>query len=517
MKKIYLFIAIIFLFFTLTMSGQTVKWLMQPDYDSISYYSQDIFKCLKDNKIHLIDLSGKPLLAQDADSVTDFTEGYALVLNKKGADFQLKGYLDEESHDFIAVNGNYYTTSYSHFSEGLLAVADEKGHQGYLDTRGHVSIPCTLKKARPFVQGWACVESMKEGTVFIDKEGSYMIVQFHLGKLSIATNFNEKGEALVGYTKNGQNDFAVINTSGKTIRNYTNRKGKPYRDYDFAFNEGVPDIIPKHNETPIFDSNISVFSSHGLYGYKNNSQDILVLPQFSHAGRFYDNCAIVAHNGRYGVVTLAKGKITSTIEDSDITIKGNKTTEFHYTLNLPETTNPNHLQVRFDDGDGVLKPIQLQQNTYAFIPNVDKNANTCTFRAEVEMDGLKLWEETITKKINRVVTATLEFSAPFKATEYAGADNSLRVKTIVNNKTDAPVKVSVHFALTFQSGSKNSLSSDLSPKEATLSPGEKKEFSITFKVNERETVKTSVTVKADQQSIGTKTSSIVLKPFDLIE
>ena len=224
MKKSFFSIVIIFLFSTLTMSGQTVKWLMQPDYDSICYYSKDIFKCSKDNKIQLIDLSGKPLLAMDADSVTDFAEGFALVLNKKGADFQLKGYLDEEHHDFIAVNGNFLTTYYSHFSEGLLAVADEKGRQGYLDTRGHVSIPCNLKKARPFVQGWACVESMKEGTVFIDKEGSYMIVQFHLGKLSIATNFNEKGEALVGYTENGQNDFAVINTSGKTIRNYTNRK-----------------------------------------------------------------------------------------------------------------------------------------------------------------------------------------------------------------------------------------------------------------------------------------------------
>lgn len=517
MKISFFSIVIIFLFSTLTMSGQTVKWLMQPDYDSICYYSKDIFKCSKDNKIQLIDLSGKPLLAMDADSVTDFAEGFALVLNKKGADFQLKGYLDEEHHDFIAVNGNFHTTYYSHFSEGLLAVADEKGRQGYLDTRGHVSIPCNLKKARPFVQGWACVESMKEGTVFIDKEGSYMIVQFHLGKLSIATNFNEKGEALVGYTENGQNDFAVINTSGKTIRNYTNRKGKPYRDYDFAFKEGVPDITPERNETPIFNPNISVFSSNGLFGYKNHSQDVIVLPQFSHAGRFTDNCAIVAHNGRYGVITLVEGNISSTIEDSDISIKGNKTTEFNYTLNVPETIDPNHLQVRFDNGDGELRPVQLSQSIYDFIPYIDKNANTCTIRAEVEMDGLKLWEESITKKINRIPTSTIEFNAPYKATEYAGADNSLRVKTIVTNKTDEPVKVSVSFALTFQSGSKNSLSSDLSPKDATLSPGEKKEFSITFKVNERESVKTSVTVKAGQQSIGTKTSNIVLKPFDLIE
>lgn len=516
MKKNFFLILIFVIFAIPTLSAQTVKWLLQPEYDTISHYSKDVFKCLKDNKIQLLDISGKALLPSEADSVTNYTEGFALVLNRRGTDYQLKGLFTEDSHDFIAIDGTFFATFYSHFSEGLLVVADEKGNQGYLNTRGVVSIPCTFKKARPFVKGWACVESRKEGTAYIDQDGTYMIVQFHLGKLSIGTNFNEKGEALVGYTENGQNDFAVINTSGKTIRNYTNRKGKPYRDYDFAFNEGVPELMPRQNEAPEFEANISVYPSNGLYGYKNNNS-VIMPPQFSHAGRFADNCAIVALHNRYGVVNLVEGNFSSSIENTDISIRSNKTTDFHYTLTIPETLNPNQLQVRFDDGDGVMRPVQLKQNTYAFTPIVDKNATTCTFKAEVEMEGLKLWEETITKKVNRIATSTIEFSAPSKASEYAGADNSLRVRTIVTNKTDAPAKVSVVFAVNFRSGSKNSLASDLSAKEATLAPGERKEFSITFKVNERETVKTSVTVKTGQQSIGTKASNIELKPFDLIE
>jgi hypothetical protein len=516
-KHFYILIAFV-LFSVFTTSAQTVKWLSQPDYDTISYYNKDIFKCSKNDKIQLVDISGKRLLPLEADSITDFTEGLALVLNKKGADFQIIGYLVEENHDFIEVNGSFFATFYSHFSEGLLAVADEKGNQGYLNTRGVNSIPCKFKKTRPFVHGWACVESQKERTVFIDKEGSYMIVQFHYGDLSIGTNFNEKGEALVGYTKNGQNDFAVINPSGRAIRTYTKRKGKPYRDYDFAFNEGVPDITPTRNDTPTFDSIASLYYSDGLYGYKNNDQDIIVPAQFSYAGLFADDCAIVAIDGKYGIIALVEGNFSSSIENSDILIRSNKITEFHYTLNIPETLDPTLLQVKFDNGDGTLKPIQLEQNTYTFTPFVGKNAKTCAIKAEIGMDGLLLWEETIMKKVNRTPTAALDFSAPSKATEYAGSDNHLKVKTIVTNKSDKPQKVSVTFASpVFQSGSKNSLASDLSNQEATLSVGEKKEFSITFKVNERETVKTSVTVKIGQQTIGTKTSNIELKPFDLIE
>lgn len=518
MKKRFSFVVVIILFSAFTMSAQTVKWLSQPNYDTISYYSKDIFKCSKNNKIQLVDISGKWLLPSDSDSITDFTEGLALVLNKKGDDFQIIGYLTEESHDIIEVNGNFFATYYSHFSEGLLAVADEKGNQGYLNTEGVNTIPCKFLKTRPFVHGWACVEDKKERTVFIDKEGSYLIVQFHYGDLSIGTNFNEKGEALVGYTKNAQSDFAIINTSGRIIRTYTNRKGKPYRDYDFAFNEGVPDVSPRHNETPVFNANDSVYFSNGLYGYKNNDQEIIAPAQFSYAGLFADDCAIVALADGYGIIALVEGDFSSSIENSDILIRSNKIMEFHYTLNIPETLDPKLLQVRFDNGDGILKSIQLEQNTYTFTPHVGKNAKTCEIRIEVGMEGLLLWEETIIKKVNRTPVASFDFTAPSKAVEYAGSDNHLKVSTTVTNKSDTPQKVSVTFASpVFQSGSKNSLASDLSSQEATLSAGEKKEFFIIFKVNERETVKTSVTLKVGQQTIGTKSSNVELKPFDLIE
>ena len=518
MKKHYFLIVIFILFSTFTTSAQTIRWMLKPNYDSIGYYSKEIFNCSTNNKIQLIDYTGKTLLPAEVDSITVFTEGIALALDKKGADYQIKGFLLENNHDFLEVKGNFFATFYSHFSEGLLAVADEKGNQGYLNTRGTIGIPCNYKKARPFVQGWACVESKKEGTAFIDKEGTYMIVQFHYGNLSIGTNFNEKGEALVGYTKNGQNDFAVINTSGKTIRTYTNRKGKPYRDYDFAFNEGVADLTQGHNDTPIFDSNITVFSSEGHFGYKNNDQALIAPAQFSYACPFADSYAIVALGNKYGIVALVEGRFSSNIESADITIRANKANELHYTLKMPEILDPRLIEIRFDKGDGILIPIQLEHNTYTFVPFVDKNDKDCTLRAEVRMDGLLLWEETMTKKVNRANVGTLEFSTPSKASEYAGSNNQLKVRTIVTNKTDTPQTIAVTFAApVFQSGSKNSLASGLSTQEATLAVGERREFSITFKVNERETVKTSVTVRAAQQPIGTKSANIELKPFDLIE
>jgi len=79
-KPIFFFILIIVLS-VLPLHATTVKWLVKPgEYDNISYYCKDIFKCKKGKKIQLIDITGKKLLPSEADSITDFHDGYALSL-----------------------------------------------------------------------------------------------------------------------------------------------------------------------------------------------------------------------------------------------------------------------------------------------------------------------------------------------------------------------------------------------------------------------------------------------------
>lgn len=516
MKKSLSLIVVFSLFAVITTSAQTVNWLTQPNYDTICYYSTDIFKCVKNNKIQLINLAGKQLLKEEADSITDFTEGYALVLNRKGEDYQIKGFLKEKSQEFIHVNGTFYACYYSHFSEGLLVVADEKNEQGYLDTHGVVSIPCKYKKARPFVQGWACVESQDQGAIFIDKTNSPLTVHFNNGILTAGTNFNEKGEAFVGFTKNGKTNLAVINTEGKTIRTYEKRKGKPYREYDYAFNEGVDDISPKHNETPHnFNSDITVFTSDGLYGYKSN-YNITVPAQFSNAGGFANNCAIAALNGKYGIIVLMEGNFSSNIEPNEISFRYYKPSKLQYTLNIPETLNSELLQIRFDDGNGNLNPIQLEKSTYTFTPNIEKDAKTCTIRAEVWMDNLLLWKDDNTLEINRPTEPTLVLYSPAKETELAGRGNLLKIKAKVYNKNKTNTNVTVLFAVSGLTENSNSIidadKEKLKPHVKTLVPGYN-ELSITFYVSKRETVNVRVSVNDGQQS-KTQAANIELRPKD---
>ena len=513
MKKRFCLFFILLWLSAFSVSAATLKWLVKPEYDTICYYSDNIFKCIKDSKIQLIDFSGRSLLPSEADTITDFTDGLAPVLDKKGLDFKIKGFLTEKEHYFIQVNGNYYSTRYSHFSETLLAVADEKGRQGYLNTRGDIAIPCKFGKARPFIKGWAAVVSDKDGVGYINKQGEYMIVHFHYGALSEGTNFNEQGEALVGYSKNGQSDFAVINTNGKKVRKYEKRRGKPYRDYDYAFCEDGMEIAPKRNNSPSFDEKPIPFFTEGLWNYRIDDKDI-VPAQFTYAGRFADGLAIIALDGKHGVVTLLEGDFSSSFDDN-IVIRSYKKQELHYSLNIPETLDSEQVQVKFDVGDGSLNPIQLNQGVYTFIPYVAKKAKSCTMRAEVCMDGLLLWKEIITKEVNPV--ARISFDAPNKTSDRANEQDILTIVTMVTNNTETPLKVSTIFTNpSFHNGSKNKLVSK-SDSDATLAPGEKKSFTMTFKVYELETVKIVVTVKSDHQSMGTKSSSIVLKPFDLVE
>lgn len=517
MKKKILFSIVFSLFSATSALATTAKWLVQPEYDSIGYYSSDIFKCFKNGKIQLIDLTGKPLLPVEADSITDYAEGFALVLDRKGKALQIKGFLSEDSHDFLEVSGTYYATFYSHFSENYLVVADEKGKQGYLNTWGEVALPCQYKEACPFLQGWASVESEKDGAGYINKQGTYMIVDFHYGQLSLGTNFNKKGEALVGYTKKGQSDFAVINTNGKVVRKYRNRKGKPFREYDAAFSETGEQFVPKHNSTPTFHPGFSVFASDGMFGYADANQDPIVPAQFSYAGKVADNCAIVALSRLYGIITLIDGNFSSVMEKAEIAIQGNKANELQYALSIPMSMDNESIQIMFDHGDGIMRPIELNHGVYVFKPVVGNNATECTLRAQVTANGMLLWEETLHKKVKRASIVNVSFDAPTKLREYADADNNLTVSTTVRNTSDSPVTVSVSFSdPAFRDGSRNRIS-QRSAQDITLGPKEKSSFSLSLKVYELETVKISVSVKANQQPVGTKSAKIVLKPFDLIE
>ena len=507
-KKIY-FLLLIWGLFIPTTSAQTIQWLVKPNYDAISFLNNSIFKCKTKGRVQLIDTEGQNLLSSPADSVTNYSENLALVLEKSGNGFKIKGIING-SGVFTKILGEYYTNKYSFFSQGLVSVVNPSGKSGYLNDKGKLTIPCQYRIARPFIKGWASVEPDKrqKQTIYINQQRETLkIPSFHDGKVIMGSSFNSNGEALVAYY---DNDNAIINTKGEIVRKYDRKKNiVPVRSYDFAFDENGKNDIPNLAPKISFDTEPAPFSSEQLMGYKDTDR-VIVPPQFSRAGRFANRCAIICQNDKFGIVKLAEGSFSGSFEGDDLVVAaGKQAPTYTYSLSIPKDLDPNVLQVMFDNGDGNMHPISLHNNKYEFTPIIDNNTNVCLMKMQVVSDGLLLWTDSLEKSITNV---NLDISVPVALSERANEQDILRVQSVITNNSNLSVTVSGSFAAHFAKSSKNKIGQKKSFK-GKIAPKSKMEVFADLNVVEEESTKVSVSVKVNQKTIGTKSAIIQLKPF----
>ena len=510
-KKALLFLSIL-IGLPLSASSESIKWLIKPEYDAIDYFSETLFLCKKDGQYQIIDLEGEKLLPFAADSITNYSEGIALVLNKHGHDFKIDGFFMEEGNRFTSIEGDFLMGPYSYFSEGLLSVIDANtGKVGYLNANGSIVIPCKYRQARPFLHGWASVMPARKRnrTLYIDKHENVLnITGFHSGTVIMGSSFNEAGEALVAYY---ENDNAVINAQGEIVRKYIkNGNVTPIRSHDFAFDESTSPRIPKTNKTPTFDPSITLFLSDDLFGYKKGEQ-IIAPAQFTYAKEFANRSAIVSTNSKYGVICLAEGEVVGALQEGDIVVApGKDPTPLAYSFNLPQSLDLQTIQVKFDMGDGVLQPVTLQNNTYTFTPILNEEDERCVMQTQVIADGLLLWDETMTREVNNV---RLSFTSPTVINGSADENNIVKVFVVVTNNSGITVNIATAFSAVFANGSKNTIVSN-PYSNVRIGPHKKMEFYLDIKVLEPENnVKVAFSIRANQKSYGTKASTISLKPF----
>lgn len=506
-----LIVAISFTLLSNTAFSTTVKWLVKPTFDRIEACSEHIFKCYQNGKILLYDDSGISLLPNPCDSVTFFSEGYALVLDKGIDDTRwlIKGLLREEYPQFIEVKGKFYTMLYSFFSEGMLAVGNSESRYGYLNTQGQEVIPCRYLKARPFIQGWAAVQTEGDMTLYINSSMIPMKLDFHHGEVNDGTSFNQDGEAVVIHYKT--KDLAVINKDGKVLRKYRQPKHvkKFYRSYDRAFCEDCDDAKPLVIFNPKIDPEITTYESNGKYGYHLSGSTVLPA-QFSHVEAFANGRAIVAQEGRYGILSIVEGDITTNIKGGNAAIDPfKKAPTLTLQLEVPEGMPP--IQVKFDKGDGNMNPVELKKNAYSFKPYITKNSKSCIIRYEVYCDGILLLEESLALNIQQ---DALRFTVtpPVSTSEHANHKDIQTIKASVTNNSTTPIQVAVTFAASFQANSANNLVNPTS--EGDLMPGETKDFTTSVMVKSAENVKVTVTVNANNKKKETATATIALTPYD---
>ena len=490
-KLVFIFV----LFFSVSTHAQTVKWCVHPEYDHISYFGRDLFKCVdRSGKVQLFDQNGKALLRDvDADAVTDFEEGLAIIL--KGN--KLVGFLTEASgHGFQPVTGDYMITQYAFFSEGMIPVADSKGKLGYMDARGSLVIPCKFEKARPFRQGWASVEMSKKKVYYINPQGKTKNPEgFHGGNLTKGSSFNENGEAVVA----NYQDYAVIKTDMQVKNKIEYTPDLPVRSCDYAYSKGVKEDCRESDRIDLDeDPRIEAYSKNGTYGYRwKSGKDEDRLPeQFSEAKPFIDGRAIVVKNGKYGVLELVDGAFSADWPKEVRVYPNGECGRVRFTLNVPSSLDRGKVELEFDKGDGIYqKHVPLD---YEFQPNISQRSNYCTFRGRVYYDGLLLWdnEEEI-----RVSPVTISIKSPVVTAEFADENDNQTVKTIITNTSDVDVFVE---AVLKVDGQPVQFKGSLKPKQS-------KPLTKTLKVTETKSVSASVTVKADGYECGSKNSIVSLK------
>ena len=493
--------------------SETVRWIVQPQYDHISYFSPDIFKCVKDNHIELIDWLGNFLTDQDLliDSVTDFVGGYALALKTEKVGYKILGFVSEQKdHLFQRVDGDYYLTQYPFFSEGYLVVSNPKGKMGYLDGNGVCVIDCKYDKARPFRKGLASVQfdvgKNESRGYYINPLGKTKNpLGFHDGKIDKGSSFNDEGEAVV---KNGR-DCAIINRDMEVVRNRTYDGVFPIRTYDYAYSEDYanPPSIVRYKPVP--DKRYLVFKNSSGYGYQSAENEIVVPAQFSDAEMMCNGRAVASIDGKYGVLELVDGSFASVCSPSEeklIVYPKMNCNNLRYEVLIPDCFNQDNVRVRFDKGDGKMDEADLAME---FKPSIEKGDSVYTMRAQLwSDDGLLLWEDEKSLDIDYV---RIGISSPETVSVYAGEDDVQRIKAIVTNNSEVDVTVWPSFNLSFGSKSKNKIQSKTVEEPIKLKPGEKRELIVSVNVSENETIKAMVTVSVDGFECGSVSSQVLLK------
>lgn len=491
--------------------AQTVKWLVGPKYASITHYSDDIFKCVDQNgKLQLLDWNGNPLFENiDFNAITDYSDGYAIVLK----DDKILGFLSEaKPHVFQPVNGDYYATKYSFFSEGYIAVAKggADGKQGYLDSKGKLALDCQYIEALPVRQGWALVTEKGKDKVKprrykrSDNWSASGMSSLKSGEGFVwATSFNKEGRALARI-KGGK--YVVIDVNFNVIERDAKGSKDDVHSLDYSYrHNGSAEVLAHSNNKPKEDGILS-FEGNGGFGFKN-AEGVAVVPcQFGDAKEFYSGRAIVAMGGKYGIIELLNGKLDANWSADHIRAYeyANEVEPLQFTLVCPASLASSKVKLELDKGDG--RYVECNGLSCDFIVAnqvVNRKSSTCMLRTRAVYcdDGspsLLLCEESHNVGIDYV---SVNLSNPVTASEYADENDNQTVKASVTNTSTIPVKASITFNV---AGKKKSNTVELKPNQTYP-------LSMPIHVTEDKRVDATISVKVDGHDCGRKSSTLTLQ------
>lgn len=308
------------------MKAETASWLIEPVYSSVSRMGEGFFKVKSGGKTGVFNKDGREVVPAFADSVTNFSEGCALVLKISDAKYRLTGILHEDGIlTQIPSEKEWYAGEYAFFSDGLLPVCTKKGKYGFIDAEGNEKIGFEYGSVRPFCEGLAAVSkgkslveqglalfgSKKKNPMFyIEKNGVPLNLPAEVGTISVATSFR-LGEALVVNTEGKR---FVIDNSGRLVRMESSSRPLTFNEKYVVLQEGEEEEEETSSSLKTSANGPSPFTKNELHGYCLSGGQVVLPAQFSIAYPFFASFAIAKSPTGYGVLKLENGTVTCSLK-----------------------------------------------------------------------------------------------------------------------------------------------------------------------------------------------------------
>lgn len=394
MKRLFCISLICFLACA-SLKAQIVTWSIKPGtYTSIEPCWENLFYIYKGNSVGVADGNGHVIVSPDADRITGFYNGLALVLKSDSGQERILGILSAKG-SYTKVDGTYFTIPYQEFfSENLLTIIDSNGKAGYMNANGVVVKSFNTSFVSPFSEGYAVV----------GEDADYSIVDKRFNELTIQLGT----VASVYGGSNVYNGEAIVMDSNGKYHRYNVKSGrsesfKPSNslDYDYLYCftclSGRGENVP-YEQTKRLPQSLEPVMQDGKYGYANAGKTILPY-QLDEAECFYGDNAIVKLNGEYGLLALDEnGGQYAAKSDANIKYRksSGKNLKHRFEVSIPSQWDKAGVMVKLRDENGMSVDCENDGNSYEFAAN--GATGTRKYWVEIDGDGLNLWNGEIEYK-----------------------------------------------------------------------------------------------------------------------
>lgn len=437
--------------------AQTASWQVRPTYDSVRIISENLLMVEKNGHWGLCGNDGKPITGYSYDSITDFKDNYAILIEEGIA----KGCVSTGGKVTYFDKDYLIDVNYPYYSEGVLAVKNN-GKWGYIDTAGNTVLECRYRYALPFMNGLASVSDGEGHFMHINKTGriSLLGTGFNDDDLILATSFikDDKGTAFAiivnskwkAYKRDlsgkraGTFELAKVNVDTKK-RTIESDGSILYFDNAWRLSHYELNGVRK-KEYPANDSFTSAYQpasnalsahkeSNGLYGLKYN--DTTCIPGQFEDAIVLDRVNVLAScNGLYGILGVNTDESVSLgFDNSDIILNHHIACKLTGSVNIPESLKGKYFEIQYvrsKDGLPLIPEQNVTSFNFGFLPEDLHNGNDQEFEISFKVDGIEY--PALTRNIRFNHEFSFDVSAPAKVS--LNENSSCQFYVYISNRSD---------------------------------------------------------------------------------